>query len=169
MSKILYESKKDGIIITKKTKYWLYILTDIQWDIINNNLKSNNMYISAYSKRNIGKNDIILFYIKRKKGYNGFIGIGQTETDMTENTDNVVVYRDNNLNRYIIKLSSITLHNDIQRLSNFNDIIVESDIGIKSSTHFAMKYLRGECIFKEIPKQVGIVLTKDLLTSVIRG
>lgn len=164
MTDTLYENKKDNIYINKKTKYWIYILTDIQWNIINNNIRLNIMYLSAYSKKHINRNDIIIFYIKNRTGHNGFIGIGQTDTCMDKNTENISVYNDNNLNRYIIHLKSIKLHNNILRLRSFENTVFSICNDIKSSSYFAMKYLKGDCIFRDIPNHFGFNLTKNILT-----
>lgn len=64
MNKILFNN--DGIIITQECKYWMYILTDEQWQVIIANIKKSNFHISTYSQRTIFKNDIIIFYIKKK-------------------------------------------------------------------------------------------------------
>jgi hypothetical protein len=123
------------------------------------------MYISSYSNPHICANDVILFYIKHTNKKNGFIGIGNTSTETKRNTGNVVVYKDNNMNKYILHLRTIILHDTVQRLENFKTIMM--DTNINSFNHFATKYIRGvsDCTFKEIPAIIGLILTKTILTN----
>ena len=130
------------------------------------NFQKDKTYISAYSRKGILDNDIILFYVKVDKGYNGFIAVGQVGKDMEKNTDNIRVFLDKNLNRYITELYSISICDDPIRISEFNDVIKDANVGINGSTRFAMTYMRGECVFTEIPFQhLGVEIVRKMFET----
>lgn len=162
---VIFESSVDGIIITNKCRFWIYVIMNNQWDIILKNIDNNMMYIGAYTGKSIAANDIVLFYMKADKGKSsGFVAIGQIGSDMEKNMEGIKVFTDKNLNRYITEINSLSIFGSPCRIGEFNDLIINaSDSKIKGSTRFAMMLLKGECTFAEITiKKLGIELVKKM-------
>src|SRR5579872_5825984 len=60
---ILLESAIDGIVITKNNKFWIYVISNDQWDILQKNIRHKKLHIGAYKGKCIMANDVILFYM----------------------------------------------------------------------------------------------------------
>lgn len=163
-NEIVFECESDGIAITSNSRYWIYILARESWEFIQNNMKKRNLYISAYVKKDIQINDTILFYVKDKGKPSGFVAIGQTSMMMEENKQNIRVYNDKNMNRFITELRVISIFDCMCKVSELDDTIINSNTNIKNSTRFAMTLLRGEGVFNEIvQQQLGLQIVKRLI------
>lgn len=159
-SKILFKNR-DGIKITNSAEYWIYIVTENQYETLLDNFDKDNKYISAYSRKHISCGDIVLIYAKKKRDTNGFVGIVQVSNDMRKNTDNVLIYRDKNLNKYIIEAGAISIYDKPCQISELNEMIEKNSRS--SLTSFCVKYLKGECTFRKIPtKKMGLALVKKI-------
>lgn len=171
---VIFESAVDGIVVTNRCRFWIYVMMNNQWEVVLKNIQNNMLHIGAYTGKSIAANDVILFYMKADKGKgnaSGFVAIGQIKTDMEKNMDGIKVFSDKNLNRYVTELSAISIFGNPCKISEFNDLIIEaSDSKIKGSTRFALVMLKGECTFTEIViKKLGLELVKKIfeLTNLI--
>lgn len=166
-NKVVFKSEIDGIVITEKCKFWVYVLTGEQWNYLLNIVGKKNMYVSAYAGKGIMQNDIIFFYMKPEKAgkHAGFVALGQVKTNMEKNIKGITVFNDKNMNRYITELNTIGMFSDPCKIGEFNDLIIETtNSKIKGSRRFAMVYLKGECAFTELPfKKLGVSLVRKLL------
>jgi hypothetical protein len=150
---------ESDIEISKNNNFWVYVLTEVQYNYLCKNFDKDNTYISAYENKNIVKDDIIIFYIKRKGKKNGFIGISNVLTDMKEN-NKYNIFKDKNLNKYYTELDSILLLDDVYNIKLFDDIIKDNmNISFKA---FARRYLCGECSLNTIDSNVGYFITKKI-------
>ena len=167
---ILFKSPTNDIKISSKNKIWIYVVMIDQWEIIKQNIQKQKKYLCAYSGKNIGSADIILIYLKPDKGTkkvnkeSGFIALAQVKTDMEKNTDDIKIFNDNNLNRYILELSIINIFNIPFKIGLFNDLIIEqTNNKIKGAVRFAITMMKGEFTFSEIThKNLGIEIIKYL-------
>lgn len=169
--KVIYEN--DGIFITKNTDYWIYLLSYEQWDHISKNINNNLMYVSAYYRKPIKDDDVVLVYLKGEKTTqkNGFIAVGQVISDMKTNSS-IKIFKDKNLNRYATELSTISISSEIKQLAEFEDLI-ETLTEYKTTRLYATRNLVGECSFVEVNgRKFGqaiverfFELTEDTLTS----
>ena len=155
---ILFEC--DGITIGSITRYWIYILGKEQWEFIQTNMINGLLYISAYGKKDIQTNDVILFYMKDKKGkLSGFVAVGQTCMDMEQNTKNLRIFDDRNQNRFFTEISVVSIFNDFCKTTELQDTITSS----MTMRKFSMRFLRGEGVFIEIPlERFALEIVKKL-------
>ena len=139
--------------INDKTKYWLYSVSRDQWKIISNNIKLNKLFITTFICKSILKNDIIIFYIKVEAIY---VAFGQVLNDIEKNTDNIILYNDRQLDKYIIKLKDMNISNNLCKKNDFIDIIDDYNKLIK-------KMIKNNCLFVEINiKNLGLEIMKKI-------
>lgn len=137
------------IRIESNIDYWIYVLTDEQWSSIQS-ISTSKLYISSFLEYKIDPNDIILFYVKTSKTFVALASVqskpvlnenDQNAKSLTKNTRLIKLFRDNNLNRYVIKLNQIkTFSIKTNRLTDQLKAIFGNAI------KFGQK-MKGECVF----------------------
>nr|XP_047140288.1 putative uncharacterized protein DDB_G0282133 [Hydra vulgaris] len=162
---IVYENKKNGLIILRCCGFWLHNVTKEQWGLIQANIKKGVFYLGNYFGKHIKRNDVILFYIKDAvSNCAGFVAIGQVCEDMEFNKTNVRVYDDRNLNRFITELSVISVLHNKCKMGDLNNVISSASTPIQSATKFSSQLLKGDGIFVKIPySQLGLAILKKIV------
>lgn len=173
---IIYEC--DGMAITNLSKYWIHIITEEQWNIILKNIDRKLMYLSAYSFTSIKAGDIILIYQKSqgptKPG--GFVSIAEVSMDMIENdgtldSDNrrnpsglIRVYRDQNMNRYVMRICTMSIFHAPIKHSFLKEIIGSTSTNFRSLRQFVMSVFTGDCRFQMLDsEEFGLETVKYLI------
>nr|QBK89486.1 MAG: hypothetical protein LCMiAC02_05810 [Mimivirus LCMiAC02] len=132
---------------------------DMYKNYIDNLGVNHSKYISSHAKYDISSNDIIFMYLKNYKK-SGFIGILTVTNKSILNKKNIKIFRDNNLNKYIIKLSQIYLINNPRiTISKIFDCIKQDNKSIRSFSkkHICVDNIKklcynGEKLLKNIYK-----------------
>jgi hypothetical protein len=172
---IIFECNE--IAITNLSEYWVHVITEEQWGIILNNIDRKMMYISAFSFTDIRAGDIVLIYQKSssptKPG--GFVAIAETSIDMVENDGTldpnnkrnpsgmIKVYRDQNMNRYVTRLCTMTIFDTPIEHSVLEGVIAETDSEFKSVRQFVLNVITGDCRFQMLDSQTfGLGVVKKL-------
>ena len=129
----------------KSRNFWIYTMTSKMHDMYKNyidNLDANHSkYISSYTEYDIKSNDIIFMYLKNYRN-SGFIGILTVTNKPILNKKNIKIFRDTNLNKYIIKLSQIYLiSNPRITINKIFDCIKQDILYYKSIRSFSKKHV----------------------------
>jgi hypothetical protein len=148
-------SNKIGeFIISDKTKYWLYLLDDKQWEYLREQFKKNKYYISSFENTSVSKSDIILIYCENR-ALSGIVCICQTKTLMKSNLDDIKIFNDNNMNKFYIKLEVMIFFKTSYR---FSDLDLKFDIKI-----FKNKYIKKKFQLINIDKNIGKNIVKKIV------
>jgi len=156
--------------------FWIYTMSSVMYNGYKNytdNLgDGRNKYISTYSQHNIEHNDIIFIYLKN---YNksGFIGTLTVKNKQKKNNKKIKIFRDKNLNKYIIKLTQISLLDSGITINDIINVIKKDIPGYRNKISFIRKHIcveniiklnyNGEKLLKEIykPKNKNISTCKS--------
>jgi hypothetical protein len=160
-NRILYESADRKVVINDKCNFWVYVLLEEQRDVIMENFKKENPYISAYTPKKILEGDIVMLYVKSENKkvhhHNGFFAVGQTISDMKKNNNNVQIFVDKNLNRHIVDLESVNFCDKPYKIGTLCDIPTNKIKGLSSVI------LNGDSTFNEMPnKSIGFTIAEKL-------
>jgi hypothetical protein len=127
----------DFFKLTKK--YWIYSVTEIQW---NDYLKFNKEYddfLSSCVNIPFNKHDVILMYLIKPR-FNGFVGI----TKCIENHKDTVVleeriFRDVIFNEYVLEIYPMIV---FKKFIKTYDVLnfIDKKYGFKDTAHFKIKY-----------------------------
>ena len=142
--------------LDKSAKFWIYIVTPNLWknlDVKNMSRMATHDYI--YAK----KGDIIIFYVKGK----GFSGMCKLSTDQMKNEDDVVIFRDKNLNRTVFDMEYFYPFKEIVQISSIINCIKSDRVGFKSIVSFRNKFLSGLFKINELDNDKGGVLYKNIV------
>lgn len=162
--RVIYESIEDCIIVRKRTKFWVHILSIDQWNKIKDNISKKIFYLSSNVFKDISEGDILLMYVRINNTKTGFMGIGQTDSKMYENKKNIVVHDDTNHNKYIVELDVLSSFQDMCKLNTISEVLQKMDTPIKTTNKFSTEFLRGLCVFNEITnKDLGLEIIKALI------
>ena len=100
--------------VKKSSNFWIYTMTSNVYNMYKNyrnDVDSDySKYISSYIKYDIKSNDIILIYLKNH-AHSGFTSVLTVANKPVLNKKNIRIFRDSNLNKYIIELSQVCLIN----------------------------------------------------------
>ncbi len=142
------------------SQYWIYIMSTTIWEDYQ---KYDQLQVSSYSSYNIKSGDIIIFYVKNKR-ISGFCGVAKTSSKQKKNTS-VWIFKDMNMNKYLIDLESMTTF-DLIKLDNIYPYIKMDSVGYKNLASFRSKYLKGTDCMTKLDCRGDVIVTKfyDLTT-----
>lgn len=178
---IIYQC--EDLSITAYSKYWMYVLTAEQWGHLIERIDEGQFYLSSYADHDIRIGDIVLIYQRPDKAPGGVVGICETSTPMTKNDGTmnltkknssgmIKVFRDMNMNRYVMRLSTISLFDEPYKLYGLKSIIDNLDTHYTSMQQFIRKHIKGECNFVWIDDDnLALTLIKAMndATSLLHG
>ena len=132
--------KIDDIVVYDDTNFWLYIVDPKQYEIIMNNFENEILYLSSFHDYEINKNDIVMLYVRNRSNSSktGIVGVLQSIYDMKKN-DDIKVFNDKNLNRYIIETETF-ISLDLIQTKSFVNLIELSEF--KKRINMTRKMIR---------------------------
>jgi hypothetical protein len=154
----------DELIIHKNTKYWIYVITSDMWTQLSDMFSKNkNMLSSMYSDK-IMKGDIILIYEQHSQAKNGFVAICQSSTTSKNNTEQIKIFNDKNMNKYCIDLSFVSEFDQCYKLTQLEKQIKEKQPTFKTAT-FKKSYVNTvpKAKFINIDNIIGKILIENLI------
>lgn len=148
----------DDISINDYNKFWFYVVNDKIYDILFDNFESEKLYLSSYRNYNIKKNDIIIIYVKSNscKIKTGIAGILQSNDNMIKNDDEIKIFKDKNINKYIIDFDTL-ISFDIIETNSFVHLIENSIF--KRRSNMTKEINKGR-MFLELEFEFGLELVK---------
>lgn len=156
---LIFES--NNIKIYNNTNFWFYVINDIQYRIIKENLNNGLLYFSSYKNFDLKKDDIVFVLVRSKYKSNFVWGVIQIDNDMKINKKNIQIFKDNNINKNYVE-SSFFIDFDTIKFNSFTNIIEK----FYSKKHIFDKMIRGECFFVKTYKNFGIELFKFCINEV---
>jgi hypothetical protein len=140
---ILYSRPSEGLLIRTGDNCWIHIISNEQWEELLEKFKNNNLRVGSHIEYDIETNDIILIFVKEKYAKNtGFVAIVQTCSAMKHNDDNIKLYTDRNVNKYLAELETIIILERTINQAEFKDIINQYSNHYKSVAHFTSTVLK---------------------------
>lgn len=145
------------VIISNSTRYWIYTVQDKSWKRFFDLFNEDKLYLTTFKNADVKANDIIIVY---QKG-SGFTAILQTESNLKENIDGIKIFNDKTVNKFIIKLETISMMQDSFKLKMILPTI-KRDPNFKSVINFSGKYAKGDMLFNQLPLSLGKLIVKSL-------
>lgn len=154
------------IKIYKRTKYWLFSIQDKHWKIFLETLDNTDKFIlTAYVGREIKANDVIIIYAKptskKKDSLFGFVGIAQAKENLRFNDGTVKIFRDSNLHKFVIALSTIILFPTPIKFDKIEKYLKQCQ-DYTSSIKFKKQYSPETFAYTNVPNDMGLSLVKGL-------
>ena len=139
--------------------YWIHTVQYDSWKKIN---QTNDVrFLSSYMRYDIYKKDLILIYRIGNRKKSGFIGVATVLRDMRNNIEHIKVHRDNNLNRYIIKLDNIDIFDDVVSVKHiFKQLKDDNEKGYANTKSFVNCFTKNE--FNDIDNNKGKTIVESL-------
>ena len=149
----------DHYKITKKSKFWIYVIINKLWIDYYEYLQNNKqMYISTGKYSSVKKNDMVIIYAKQKCKYkSGFTAIVQIKSDQIINSANsdktrIQIFNDKNLNKFCFQIDTVMF---LPKLILLDDIKnhLEKISGTKMNS--ITKYVLHDFVFNPIDNSIG--------------
>ena len=156
---LIFES--NNIKIYNNTNFWFYVINDIQYKIIKDNLDDGLLYFSSYKHFDLKKDDVVFILVRSKHKSNFVWGVIQIDYDMKVNKKKIKIFSDNTINKNYVE-SSFFIDFDTIKINSFVNII---------NKYYSKKYLfdktiKGDCFFVKTYKNFGIELFKFCINEV---
>lgn len=136
--------EKEKIITSSKDIFWIYKMSK---NLVEQFENFPEMVLTSFQNYNIKKKDIILLY-QKEKIKNGFIGICRASDNQALNK-NIKLFKDENLNKYMIKLNFATIFDQPIKLEKIFEFIRMDINGYKNMSSFRITYLKDmDCVTK---------------------
>lgn len=151
--------------ITKNTMFWLFVLSETNWNDLKTNYERGEYYVSSYTNPNINKNDIIIIYQQHKtnKLNHGIVSICQVNNSLTKNNKKIKIFRDINMNKYITDLCALTHYDTPYRISQMEKTLCQKCNVFKSANWFKKKYIKEKTTFILIDKSLGTQIIRLII------
>ncbi len=158
-----------SFVISNDTSYWIFVLTEINWEDLKKNFMKKELYITSFGKHPIKQNDIVLLYQKHTSNLrlHGFVGACQIMKNIGENNIGVTIFKDFNMAKYISSISAVELFNEPYKTSTIDHMLkIEcSNSGdFTTATAFNSKYTKEKSTFLQLSNILGHSLLKNLIS-----
>jgi hypothetical protein len=111
----------DEFKIYEKTTFWIYKISNNYWEQLNNLFKKKKFFISSFGPYKLIKHDIVLIYRKHTSAIrNGFVAMCQVCSNMKQNTSNLKIYNDINMNKYYCEVDIVCIFDSPYKLTNIS-------------------------------------------------
>jgi hypothetical protein len=152
-------------LILVDNEYFVYPILEKCWNKFTKYYLENktNLHLTSYVQCEIPKNNIIMIYVKFKRSeLSGFIGITCLEKSLEINNENIKIFDDDDMNKYITVVDKIFLFSKVYKISDICKFITNKDF--KSSKSFLVRYCKGDSHFNKINQKL---LGCDIIKSMI--
>lgn len=157
------------IVVDKFVKYWLFVLSEMNWEDLKRNISKNVFYITSYGKHEFKSKDVVLIFQKHSTNpkLHGFVAIIQIKENLGENKLNklnITIFKDINMSKYISSMSALELFEIPYKISQIEHILKnECPSDFKNSSGFTTKYTKEKSIFINLSNKLGYSLLKNLM------
>lgn len=140
---------------TKYTAYNIYTVNNKIWEEYLKLYEKQKLgFLSTFSDYAVRTDDIILIYLK-KPSKSVFVGLAQADTNQCKNKDNIKIFKDNNLNMYLIKLRALMIFDTPVDTRVIYDVLKNELHDIKSLRSFQLRYLNQYDAITKLPPRIG--------------
>lgn len=148
--------------IGTNTKFWIFVLHEINWNDLKANYDKGLYYVSSYTKPNVKKNDVVIVYLQHSsnKLAHGIVSICQLKNNLSENVNKIKLFRDVNINKYIAPLCVLNNYDDPYKISQMEKFLSMKCPLFKSADSFKKKYIKEKTTFIELDKMIGIEIIR---------
>jgi hypothetical protein len=150
------------ISFSKKSKFWIYTINNVQWNILKKHLSfSEKTYLPTFKYEQISKNDVIIIYVKSY----GFTCTSISEKIISKydiNSNEIpYIFEDKSIGKFNIELKVINFFIKPIIISNVYHYFSEHK-EYKSKGSFIRKYCDGEFLYKLIEFDFGKLILEGL-------
>lgn len=153
------------ITVDKNISYWMFVLSDINWEDLKKNLMKDVFYITSFGLQELKSNDIVFVYQKHTTNLklHGFVCVFQIDKNIGLNKMNIKIFKDVNMSKYISSIIAIELFTEPYKISSIEHILKKECPNVFTSyTSFNLKYTKNKSVFMPIDKSLGYSLLKNL-------
>jgi len=169
ISNISTNSDKEEFVIHQKTTFWIYKLSSNYWEQLSKLFKKKKIYISSFGAHKLLKHDIVLIYQKHASAFkNGFVAMCQICSDMIQNTENIKIFNDSNMNKYYCEVNIACIFETQYKLTYISKTLKEK--GKIFNFASIKKICTGDYLYTRIDLTTGTniisVLNDDIKTPI---
>lgn len=155
------------ITVNKHVSYWIFVLSEINWEDLKKNFSKNIFYITSFGKHEFDKNDVIFIFQKHTINLklHGFVAICQIKDNLLDNDLEIVIFKDSNMAKYISSISALELFNTPLKIYQIESTL-KSECGageFTTTSTFYSKYTKDKSVFIKLPFCLGYSLLKNLI------
>lgn len=153
------------IIVNLSSLYWIFVLSEINWEDLKRKFFKNTFYITSFGKHTFKKSDVILIFQKHSTNTKmcGFVAICQIKDNLGENYLDIVIFKDLNMAKYISSISALEVFNTPLKVSQIDTILKADCKDFTTAVAFNAKYTKNKSLFTMLPTQLGYYLLKNLI------